>query len=326
LSQQGPVLSIILAGNNLEETRHVRSSIHAQSIADRLELVLVLPRLPEIEEQDQLFEGLWGGQVVEAEIISRGAANAHGARTARAPIVVFCEDHCFPGRQWAEALVADHQGPWSAVGPQVRNANPGTLISCADFVISYGPWSRPQDAGETGLLPGHNSSYKVEVLRAHDQELEQVLDAETVLFWSLTEQEHRLFLSKFAVVHHLNFSLPGAFLQIHYLSGRQFATSRANSWKLWRRATYVVGAPLLPLIRTWRLRRCFGAADTGGAPWAAIPAVIIGLCSDALGQAMGYMFGSGGLERITADYEFSRVRYMRPAEKASLEDDWGLAP
>src|SRR5437588_133855 len=81
----------------------------------------------------------------------------------------------------AQALLAAHRGPWAAVGPVVRNANPSTSVSWADFLIGYGPWCDPAPAGDLDHLPGHNSSYKRAILLDYGSELEGLLEAESVL-------------------------------------------------------------------------------------------------------------------------------------------------
>ena len=46
----------------------------------------------------------------------------------------------------------------------MRNANPKSAISWANLLIEYGPWLDPAPAGKASHLPGHNSSYKRDVL------------------------------------------------------------------------------------------------------------------------------------------------------------------
>jgi hypothetical protein len=312
----GPALSIVLAGQNLEETRQVRRSIQRQSSRSSLELVLILPPESPVESPD-LFHGLWGGQVLRQELTSRGAANALGVRAARAPIVVLAEDHCYPAADWVDALLADHRGPWTAVGPQVRNANPSSSTSWADFIIGYGPWSRTESAGEAEFLPGHNSSYKRDVLLAYGEDLEQMLESETVLHWDLCRKGHRLLLSRHALVHHLNFSQPAAFRRAQFLNGRNFAAVRSAPWNWGRRMTYAAASPLIPWVRAWRLRRGFGGEQ--GAPWSCIPTFLLGLYFDAAGQALGYLSRSPGETEELTHLEFCRTRFVLPQDRAVLE-------
>ena len=70
----------------------------------------------------------------------------------------------FPEAGWAAALIAAHEGPWAVVGPAIRNANPATVVSWCDFVVGYGPWMDPVEAGPAPFLPGHNSCYKKAIL------------------------------------------------------------------------------------------------------------------------------------------------------------------
>ena len=95
-------------------------------------------------------------------------ANAAGIRAATSSVVALTEDHSFPDPEWAENLIKAHEQPWAAVGPAVRNANPATAVSWADFFIGYGPWAEPISAGTVDFLPGHNSSYKRAVLLEYE--------------------------------------------------------------------------------------------------------------------------------------------------------------
>jgi len=320
---EAPALSIILAGYDLDETRVVRSLFRSQTVAARLELVLVLPQPLDEGTMPDLFDGLWGGQVLPLEFCSRGDANAAGVRAARAPVVVLAEDHCYPDADWAEALLEDHQGPWAVVGPQVRNANPATRTSQADFVIGYGPWSTLEAAGEASFLPGHNSSYERDLLLACGDQLELMLSGETILHWKLLERGHRLLLSRRAVVRHLNFSQPAVFRRAQFLNGRLFAAVRAVRWGMARRMAYVLGSPLIPWVRAWRLRACLGGAGNESTPWGALPTLLLGLYIDAAGQALGYAAGSGEAVGKLAGYEFRRTRFVLRGERDAVEAQLG---
>ena len=91
-------------------------------------------------------------------------ARARGVRAARAPIVAFTEDHSFPQPGWAAALVAAFTGGVSVVGPMVENANPGSAVSWANFLLEYGEWMPPGRPHGHAHLPGHNSAYRRAVL------------------------------------------------------------------------------------------------------------------------------------------------------------------
>lgn len=314
-----PDLSIILAGKTLTETRFVRSLFRVQTIAERLELILILPEALSEDLERELFDGLWGGQVLTMKFASRGEANAAGVRAASARVVVLAEDHCYPEADWAEALLADHAGPWAVVGPRVRNANPRSRVSQADYLIGYGPWSMNVAAGEVPFLPGHNSSYKRDVLLACGEDLGLMMTGETVLHWRLRKQGYRLLLSEHAIVRHLNFSIGSVFARAQLLNGRQFAAVRASEWGRSRRLIFGLAAPLIPWVRAWRLCRFLGGKGADATPWGVLPTLLVGLHVDAAGQALGYLAGAGCAVEQLADYEFERTDFVRKDDHVRIE-------
>ena len=102
-------------------------------------------------------------------------ARVAGIRKARAPLVVLLEDHSFPAEGWAEALIRAHAGPWSAVGPAVGLANLHCMKAWANYLIQYSPWMKPAQSGVIDDLPGHNSSYKKELLLGYGDDLESMM-------------------------------------------------------------------------------------------------------------------------------------------------------
>jgi hypothetical protein len=127
--------------------------------------VIVAPSRSRLDLEERQLDDFPGYQVVEIDRFeSIGRANAEGIRHAKAAVVALAEDHCFPDPQWAERLIASHQGRWSAIGPSVRNANPQSSVSWADLFIGYSPWLAPSSSREAEFLPGHSTSYKRAVL------------------------------------------------------------------------------------------------------------------------------------------------------------------
>jgi hypothetical protein len=187
-------LSVILTTPDCYDTiRKTIACLRAQTARDRLEIVIVAPTGRELKLCESELKSFANFHVVEVKAIeSIGAANAAGVRDASAPLVAFGEDHAFPDPEWAEALIAAHKQNWVAVGPAVRNANPGSLISWADFLIAYGPWMECVAAGVAEHLPGHNSSYKRSVLIEYGSRLETMLEAESVLHWDLSKRGYEL--------------------------------------------------------------------------------------------------------------------------------------
>lgn len=306
-----PELSVVLAAaDGYGSVRQTLAHLRAQTALERIELVLVLPPgSAAATDAADLRDFRWLKRV-EWPPESVGGANAAGVRAASAAVVALAEDHCFPEPGWAEALLRAHREDWAAVGPGVRNANPASAVSWADFFIGYGPWMLPAERHEADFLPGHNSSYKRELLLGYEAKLAEMLEAETLLHWDLRRRGLRLLLEPAAVAAHANFSLWRSWLPVQYHAGRLFAGSRVRGMPGWKRLLYVAGAALIPLVRLARIARQAARARLSGRFLASLHALTVGLALDGLGQFMGYLAGTGAAREQVARYEYRRVDHV----------------
>ena len=305
---------VLVARDGAASIERTLSCIAAQSARDRLELLVVVPERHAATTEAAVGARFAGARIVKVpRIESAGRANAAGVRAARAPVVAFAEDHCFPEPGWAERLIEAHRGPWAAVGPAVGNANPGSALSWADFIIGYGPWMLPAESREMDFLPGHNGSYKRDVLLAYGERLEELIESETVLHWDLVARGERLYLEAGARTWHTNFSLPGPWLRAHYHNGRLFAGVRAEGMSALRRLAYVLGSPLIPLVRLARTVCANARALREHA--VCLPALVAGFVVDSAGQFAGYLLGTGNAVASAARYEFDRFEHVRPEDR-----------
>ncbi len=246
-----PQISVILAtADNAKSILRTIGYLCQQTVLHKMELVIVAPSKARLDLPSASVKGFNNLIIVECgEITSRSNANAIGIRHATAAIVALAEDHCFPLPDWAEALIKTHRLPYAAVGPVVRNANPMTIISWADFLIGYGPWIDPTPGGTVEFLPGHNSSYKRAILLEYGDRLEAMLEAETVLHWDLRKQGHELYLEPAAITLHVNFSSLIIWMWVQFYCGRIFAGSRIKVMSMSARLLYFWGSPLIPFVR-----------------------------------------------------------------------------
>jgi hypothetical protein len=287
-----PALSVIITTPDCFDTiRSLVGALHAQTAREALEL-----------------DGFICWQVVEMpNITSVAQAKAAGIRRARAPVVVLTEDHSFPAPDWAAALIEAHRRGWAVVGPAMCNANPDSYISWADFIIGYGPWFEPPAGGETDELPGHNTSYRRDLLLGCGARLEALLGAEPVLHRQLRASGYRLYLEPAAKTAHLNFTDLARWIPYLFHSARLFAAQRASNWPLSRRALYSAGAPLIPLVRLKRLWPAAMRTQAGFAP-RLYAALVFALIIDAAGQCVGYAAGAGPAAQHLAHLEYHRDR------------------
>lgn len=299
---------IIVTPDNFETIRRTIEYLRAQTIKDKLELVIVALSTDDFEVDQQELELFNSFQIVESGNISAlGKALAAGVRSASAQIIAFTEDHVFPDPLWAEALIESHKNNWAAVGPVIYNANPKDTIGWADIMIGYSQWLYPNDGGEMNHLPGHNSTYKRDVLLGYADDLERLLEAESVLHWDLISKGHKLYLEPAAKIYHMNFGVLSTFLKVNYHMSRMFAGTRSRSWSGPKRITFVFGSLLIPFVRFYRISRDYsGFAGLLKTKPQVYPILALGLVVSSVGEMMGYIFGTGDSARKTFEYHFHR--------------------
>ncbi|MBN2416033.1 glycosyltransferase [bacterium] len=303
---------IIITPDRYDTVRKSIRSIIAQSVHERIELIIVAPAGASVRIDDPECSSLYDCRVIEVDRIeSLGRAKAAGIRAAASPVIALIEEHVYPDPGWAAALIAAHRQPWAAVGPAVRNARPDNLVSWADFLITYGQWMEPLTDGAVTILPGHNSSYKRDILLAYGDDLGEMLEVEAIMHADLLQRGYTICSDPGAVIYHLGFSrlLPSLPVQFHI--GRLFAADRAGKWPLTKRIVYTAGAPLIPLVRLFRLtRRLIRAGDRRTVPFAALPLALPGLSVSALGELAGYGFGPGASKTKMIRHEFHRTSHL----------------
>lgn len=307
-----PAMSVIITTPDSYDTiRPLVRALRLQTARDALEVVIVAPSAGAIRAGVADLQDFRCWRIVELGVFRTVAqAKTAGIRCARAPVVVLTEDHCFPDPGWAHALIEAHRGDWAAVGPAMDNGNPQSLISWADFILGYGPWFNPPGADEVDLLPGHNTSYKRDLLLGYGERLEALLGAETNLHQDLRAQGYRLYLEPAAKAFHTNFTEPARWIPYLFYSGRVFAAERGRNWPLLRRAGYSAGACLIPLVRFMRLIPGVRRTRPDLAAGVTAP-LLFALIIDAVGQGIGYALGAGPAAEKMARLEFHREAQRR---------------
>src|SRR5690242_18145807 len=93
-----PDLSVVLITPDTFETiRRTTACIARQSANARVELVIIAPESATVDVDHDLVAPLAGVQVVRLRSVTpTGPARGAAIRAARAPIVAFAEEHCFP--------------------------------------------------------------------------------------------------------------------------------------------------------------------------------------------------------------------------------------
>ncbi|HEY4282821.1 MAG TPA: hypothetical protein VGM62_07115 [Chthoniobacterales bacterium] len=301
-----PALSVLIAAPDTFDTwRKTIDALNEQTVRDQVEIVIVAARREGLGLDDSLLKEFHSYQVIEVgPFQSIAKPRAVGVRAARAPVVVFAEDHAYPAAGWGAALIEAHRQSWAAVGPMIINANPQTTISRVDIFLCYGPFVEPAQSGVVSSVPGDNSSYKRAVLLEYGKCLQAMLEDEGALHCDLRAKGYQLYLETKAQTRHLNFTRMSAWLSLRYHGGRVYGARRMeqNHWSLLRRAIYIAASPLFPLIQLWPL---LGDIRKSGRQREllprAIPEIAAALLAGVIGEVVAYAFGRGdSLEKLTA--------------------------
>lgn len=315
-----PDLSVIVVVGPLRERAGpCLASLHAQGLGERLEVLLV----------DVAPEGappVPGSDAPAVRIVPLPPGTTFAeARVAvldlvRAPVVAFVEEHTRMRTGWAEAVLEAHRGPWAGVGWAIVGANPGEGRADAVGFMSYGLWEPPVRGGETELLPGHNASFKTEVLRAYRGELRRLFLCDLGLHLRLRRDGHRFALAPDAVMEHINEPTLRSIGKGVHLFYRLYGPLRAAEcgWSPLRRLLYVVATPAIPFYFVWgtlrRLRR--ERPERVRLVLSNLGFVLAVQLCGAAGQALGLLFGPGDAEVRFTDYELTEVREL-PGEKSA---------
>ena len=312
-----PLISVVvITPDSYETVSQVMRHLHAQEIRKEMEILLCVPTRAALGPERPEWKDFADVQVLEiGEIRVIAQAKALAVQKACAPVIAFAEEHAFPAKGWARALVERHREPHAVVGPVMVNPNPRMAISWANFLIEYGPWMAPGTSEIRSHLPGNNSSYKRDVLLSLGNRLASALDAETLLQWELGAAGRTLFLESRAVTRHLNITRVASFRRVHFQYGRMFAAQRAASWRAIRRFLYGLGSPLIPAIRFIRhvpdIRRNPKLPCRSLSFWMY---VALGLFDSARGECVGYLTGPGDSREHIFELEFHRLRHLDPAD------------
>lgn len=307
-------LSVVLPTDTFETVRPVVERLERQSIAGRIELVLVMPATGAAGVADAQRGRLGALRVVEvAEILPLARARATGVRAARAPLVFLGETHSYPRAAWAEAIVeAAARREFDVIVPSFGNANPNGVLSWSGFVIDYGGWQHGHEGGEVASIPIFNSVYRTGLLQDLGDRLEHAMGHGDALVVELRAQGRRAQLAPAARLDHVNVSQPRAWVHERLAVGRLLGANRSIAWSWPRRVAYAAAFPLIALVLASRALPGLRHSDAASrAPRGTALALLAAASLKAFGEALGYLGGvSSAGERAADEFELHKLAYV----------------
>lgn len=267
------------------------------------------------------------GSLASARFLLQEEKNIASARRlaameARTDVVAFVEDHAFPGRNWAEELLAAFESSENivAAAPVMRNPNQESAISRAQFLLSHGVHDQRSESCrflDSRLLPWHSTAYRRNRLLAEVREVD-AFEVETFLLENIRKANPgaRFVLCTRCSVQHVNMTRWVPALRHAFHGGRIFGAERSR-WLGWNPMSRAARAASFPVVALFNIRRSASLMPDRASlsRWLATFATIFPLATlHAFGEAWGTCFGKGRSPEIYKEFEVDRRPCMRRAD------------
>lgn len=323
MSDEAPLVTVLVATSGRGRTvRRTLRHLRAQTIGRRIELVLIGPDEGSFgdlaDEETAGFARCRRMAVGPFDEVER--AFVPGIRAATAPIVALLENHVYPEPGWAAAVVAAFDGPWSAVGSVITNANTRTATSWVEHFMTYGRHDETAKGGEVDRIPRNNSAFRRDVLLAFGDALPDALARDGGLLDMLRRDGHRFHRETRARMQHLNPSLARSMLRLRFHSGRASADTRARTagWSRARRLGYALASPAFPFLRLRAMWRGLRSHPARAELPRIAPMLALALAVDAVAQAVGFALGAGRSAVRAGLYDLDREPHLDAGDRASF--------
>jgi hypothetical protein len=292
-----PVLSVICTvGPRRGRAERAVQVLSKQTAAEKIELIMIDAAPGE--------DPLESPEAIPSKVISArpgatlGEARAAGLAAARGEAVAFLTDHTRPEPEWAAALISAYSdGPWGAVGYCFGNSHPDAYGARAAMYADFAPWLDSTTRAEVDHLPPLDVSYRRSALaRVVDEGIEELLTAEPLLLQELRRHGQSLAVSGAARVSHgclrtISENAACAFAYSQALAGVQL---RRERWKIGRRLAHSgTSALVVPVLRTAHTVRTLAGKFSRRVVLFNLPGIFLQHLFAGLGQAWGYLAGSG---------------------------------
>jgi hypothetical protein len=217
--------------------------------------------------------------------------SAAGFHAARGRILAHLEDYATPDPDWCSEVIEAHRLPYGVIGGAVEHEGRG-LLNWAVYLLDFSRYALPLSEGPTDYLTDVNIAYKREALQSVDALWREQYN-EATINWALARRGVVLWRRPQMVVRQDRGRLAWRDLVAErYAWGRLFGQVRSRDVSLSRRTIYLIGSPILPLLRLWRIAtKTFGGRRNRTSFLLSIPHIIVMATAWSLGEFTGYAGG-----------------------------------
>lgn len=226
-----------------------------------------------------------------------GEVRAEAVRMARAPLVLFLEEHSAALPGWAEATIAALKEEYVGVSGQVVNDYTRVRNTDAVKLITDAVPIPPNGRRPTRQPFWGNAAYRRDALPELGDALAPLLQNETMLGERLTQDGHNVGEDGAIRFVHVRESTLHGHGQGAFHLNRSSARLRTRLFKWSRRNTLlaVLGAPFTAWIRTFKIVRYWQKKDASrlGLVLRNLPRIVLINYYATIGQALGIALGEG---------------------------------
>lgn len=321
-----PQLSMIIVTDGAYEVaaRTVAYTAQQTRVAD-VELIVACKSKSDLKPDLGVLEKYGAYQIVEVpDGFSTGHFLAAAIRAARAPAVMYLEEHNYPPPNTAEVAIKElvvNERPTLGFG--MIPSNPGT-VAWAHIYGQFATAVSPVQSGPVVRFGGHHAAYRRDLLLGFGEKLETMMNDEAVMHEHLRRHAVPLFITSEVTIPHAQISDFRTLVRQDYLAMRVFAAARVNmlEWSLARRVLYVFGSPLIPFKRTLTaIYHIFRTRRARELLLATVPVIFTTQIAGTFGEALGYLIGASETNRRDRfEIELDRYAFVNPLDRKQAQD------
>lgn len=321
-----PKISLIVVTDDTYATvKRTVSYLHKQTAIADVELIVVCSSAKDLNADMEDLERFGSHQIVERpSAFASGQFMASAIAAARAPAVMYLEEHNFPPPLTAEIAIkelVDNERP--ALGFAMEPSNPG-IVAWAHLYGQFGLAVAPVKSGPAYRFGGHHAAYRKDTLMHYGDDLGSLMSNEAVLHEDMRQRGIPMYITSEVVIPHTQISDFSMLVLQEYLAQRVYAAARKElmDWPIWRRMIYVAGSPLIAIKRlAIAIYHIFRTGRAIKLLLPTIPVMLVAHSAGAFGEAVGYIFGAD--EKVNADrmeIELDRYSFVNDTDKQEAQE------
>ena len=288
-----PQLSVVIASDHsTREVEHILKVLLRQRPDDRIEIIVadsraddsvqeVMKKYPEVAfscfPEKTPLPMLWGG----------------GIARSRGEIIAITDSTSVADCNWVPAILKAHESVHPVIGGAVEAAEGKNMVDWAAYFCEYGQFMRPLPEGPADVLAGNNISFKRWTL-TKGQEFVQNGFWKTYWCRQLQEEGIQLVSTPSIVIYDKKSYRLLPFLIRRFHHGRCFAGMRISQISGFKRASYILGSPLLPFLFLARTISAIVPKRRHLKQFMlSLPISIVAIMVWSVGEFCGYLAGAG---------------------------------